>query len=64
MNDRSNLGIPPDEPNVGKRQARDALDDIDEAVARITDRDIGERLSETLRRAGYLKASTRTPIPT
>jgi len=35
-----------------ERQARDALDDIDEAVAQITDNDIEDRLRETLRRAG------------
>jgi hypothetical protein len=33
-------------------QERDVLDDIDEAVAQITEDQIEERLLETLRRAG------------
>jgi hypothetical protein len=37
--------------NSELRRARDALDDIDEAVAAITDDDIEDRLQETLRRA-------------
>lgn len=32
---------------------RDVLDEIDEAVARITDAEIGDRLRELLGRAGY-----------
>lgn len=34
-----------------EHQARDALDDIDEAVAQITDDEIEDRLRDTLRRA-------------
>jgi hypothetical protein len=36
------------------QQERDVLDDIDEAVAQITDDHIEERLRETLRRAGCI----------
>lgn len=35
-----------------EHRQRDALDDIDDAVAQITDDQIEDRLRETLRRAG------------
>jgi hypothetical protein len=54
MSDRnSNYGTFPREPGASERQARDVLDDIEEAVARIPDKDIEDRLCETLRLAGY-----------
>jgi hypothetical protein len=50
------------EPATSERQARDALDDIDEVVARITD-DIEDRLHGTLRRAGYQSQAAEEPEP-
>lgn len=38
-------------PGASKHPARDALDDIDEAVAQITDAEIEDRLRETIDRA-------------
>jgi Streptomyces sporulation and cell division protein, SsgA len=43
----------PRQPGDREYPARGALDEIDEAVARITDADIEERLRETVRREGY-----------
>jgi Streptomyces sporulation and cell division protein, SsgA len=43
----------PRQPDDSEYPTRDALDEIDEAVAQITDADIEERLHKTLRREGY-----------
>lgn len=43
----------PRQPDDSENPAGDALDEIDEAVARITDEDIEMRLNQTLRREGY-----------
>ena len=53
LSEIQHFDTPADEPGASEHQPRDALDDIDEAVARITDDDIGDRLRGTLRRAGY-----------
>lgn len=53
MTSTNSFDTPPGKPDGSDHQARDALDDIDEAVAQITDNDIDDRLRETLRRAGY-----------
>ncbi len=62
-NRNSNFDIFPREPGASERQARDALDDIDEAVARITDDDIENRLRETFRLAGYGPGQHASPEP-
>jgi vacuolar-type H+-ATPase subunit H len=52
----SNLDMPPGQPDDSEPHdylARDALDFIDETVARITGDDIEDRLHKTLRRTGY-----------
>lgn len=54
----------PRQPDDDEYQARDALDEIDEVVARITDADIDERLGETLRRAGYAADQNITAMST
>lgn len=54
----------PRQPDDSEYPARDALDEIDEAVARITDADIEERLHETLRREGYAADQDITAMST
>lgn len=53
MTDKNNFDTLPSQPNGSEHPARDALDDIDKAVAQITDADIEDRLRETLGLAGY-----------
>ena len=48
MTGKNDLDMPTAEQDASEHQTRDALDDIDEAVARITDNDIGDRLREIL----------------
>ena len=53
-----------DMPTGSEHPARDALDDIDETVARITDTDIEDRLHETLHLAGYSPRQHAAPSRT
>jgi hypothetical protein len=43
MTGKNDLDMPTAEQDASEHQTRDALDDIDEAVARITDNDIGDQ---------------------
>jgi hypothetical protein len=61
MSRTNSFDTPPGKPDGSDHQARDALDDIDEAVAQITDNDIEDRLRETLRRAGYDAGGPTSP---
>jgi hypothetical protein len=64
MTDSSESGMTAGRPPDDWRE-RDFLDDIDEAVAGITEDDIEDRLRDTLRRAGYAicpSASLLIPI--
>jgi mycothiol system anti-sigma-R factor len=53
MNGSDNFDMPPGQPGHDERLERDALDQIDDAVAGITGEDIEDGLSEVLRQAGY-----------
>ena len=48
MTGKNNFDMPTAERGASEHQTRDALDDIDEAVAQITNNDIGDRLREIL----------------
>jgi hypothetical protein len=57
MTGKNDLDMPTAEQDASEHQTRDALDDIDEAVARITDNDIGDQTDP-----GSV-ASDRFPLP-